>query len=531
MTSEQLLGLALALGARHVGTWSQAELGLAATVHTQPTPALSESFHQSIRLGNDPLGEAFCHLYTADERRPMGAVYSPQDIVTFMVRQAQLGPAPDRVVDVGTGSARFLVAAGRTFEAAQLVGVELDPLASLLARGHLAAAGLAERATVVNTDYRLFAEPFEGRTLYVGNPPYVRHHLIEEQWKNWLVDQAAQQGIKASRLAGLHTYFFLATAQHARVGDQGVFITSSEWMDVNYGNLVRELLLDRLGGHRLHVLEPTAEPFPGTQTTAVITEFAVGQPQEAFDVRRVGSVEQLDRPDRRYKHVRRERLRTERRWSEVTFEALAAEDDLIELGELFRVHRGQVTGANKVWIASSETPPLPSSVLYPTVTKAHELFSAGTAITDASLLRKVIDLPVDLTSLERGDLQQVEQFLKYAKTRGADCGFIAEHRRAWWSVGLRVAAPVLVTYMARRPPAFVHNTAEARHINIAHGLYPREAVAPEVIQGLARFLNQGVSVQQGRTYAGGLTKFEPREIERLLIPHPDRLAAFTQDRA
>jgi hypothetical protein len=31
-------------------------------------------------------------------------------------------------------------------------------------------------------------------------------------------------------------------------------------------------------------------------------------------------------------------------------------------------------------------------------------------------------------------------------------------------------------------------------------------------------LSQTTSTSQGRTYAGGLTKFEPREVEHLLIP-------------
>jgi hypothetical protein len=31
-------------------------------------------------------------------------------------------------------------------------------------------------------------------------------------------------------------------------------------------------------------------------------------------------------------------------------------------------------------------------------------------------------------------------------------------------------------------------------------------------------------MNDGRTYAGGLTKFEPREMERLLVPRPELLA-------
>ena len=70
---------------------------------------------------------------------------------------------------------------------------------------------------------------------------------------------------------------------------------------------------------------------------------------------------------------------------------------------------------------------------------------------------------------------------------------------------------------------FVRNIAEARHINIAHGLYPRDILSEKTLTTLAGFLSKSVSVTQGRTYAGGLTKFEPREMERLMVPMPEML--------
>ena len=103
---------------------------------------------------------------------------------------------------------------------------------------------------------------------------------------------------------------------------------------------------------------------------------------------------------------------------------------------------------------------------------------------------------------------------------GASAGFVAQNRKAWWSVGLREPAPILATYMARRPPAFVRNLAGARHINIAHGLYPREPMTTGALDALARYLAGATSLADGRTYAGGLTKFEPKEMERLLVPAP-----------
>jgi hypothetical protein len=135
----------------------------------------------------------------------------------------------------------------------------------------------------------------------------------------------------------------------------------------------------------------------------------------------------------------------------------------------------------------------------------------------------VIDLPVDLDTLSKGDRARVERFLQTARRLGADTGFIATHRKAWWSVGLREPAPILATYMARRAPAFVRNRAEARHINIAHGLYPREPLSEKLLSSLIDYLLRGTSVHEGRTYAGGLTKFEPREMERLMVPSPSMM--------
>ena len=78
--------------------------------------------------------------------------------------------------------------------------------------------------------------------------------------------------------------------------------------------------------------------------------------------------------------------------------------------------------------------------------------------------------------------------------------------------------------MARRPPAFILNRADARHINIAHGLYPRIRLAESALMRLVRYLQVNISQRSGRTYAGGLTKFEPREMERLFVPSPEMLA-------
>ncbi len=526
----ELAALAVRLGARRVPIWSATEEALVRDVPRVPAARLAEAT-DAIHRGLDPLGQAFCALRPSPLRRLQGATYTPAAIVEAMLAWAKAHGEPARIVDAGSGSGRFLVAAARCFPSAALVGVELDPLAALLARAHAACAGSSQRTQILLADYRTAALPeIKGRTFFVGNPPYVRHHLIEPRWKAWLVETAAQLGLHASQLAGLHAHFILATVRSAKPGDFGAFITSSEWLDVNYGRLIRDLFLRQLGGLSLNVIEPTAGPFPDAATTGAIACFEIGAKRRSIRLRRVASLDELGALDGG-RPVRRERLETANRWTPLTRPSRKVPAGFVELGELCRVHRGQVTGANRVWIAGTlDDPALPEAVLFSSVTRARELFAAGERLSDAATLRQVIDIPVDLDALRGEDRRQVDEFLKKAKTLGADRGYVARKRMAWWSVGLREPAPILATYMARRPPAFVRNAAQARHINIAHGLYPREPMSDALLSGLARFLSREVALSEGRTYAGGLTKFEPKEMERLLVPEPALLVPASKDR-
>jgi adenine-specific DNA-methyltransferase len=591
-TEEALAAAAVSLGAAQVAGWSAAEQRLAdAAAHVgraaaRPGAGGAAAGHvggasqgglpaddgleitSRILAGEDPLGDAFCRLRAPAERRPSGQTFTPWPVVQSMVGWAARSVTPVRVVDPGTGSARFLLAAGRRWPAAALIGVETDPLAAMIGRADLATAGMADRAIIWLSDYRsLYLPPVDGPTLFLGNPPYVRHHEITAGWKSWLRSAAASQGLTASGLAGLHVHFFLATALLAVPGDAGVLVTAAEWLDVNYGSLVRSLLLGPLGGQAVHLLDPAVPMFPDAAATAAIACFLPGSQPGSLRLRRVSQLPDLGEltggaalpatalhaasrwtplladpagpPDRPDPGGPPEPLDLPD--SPVTSESSAAPGSAaggrwagrrrslpaghVELGELCRVHRGQVTGANKIWVTAANPAGLPGRFLFPAVTRASELFRAQETLATTARLRFVIDLPADLAELAPAELAPVTRFLAAAEAAGAAGSYIARHRRPWWRVRLREAAPILASYMARRPPAFVRNLAGARHVNIAHGLYPREQLAPPALDGLAAYLRRSVTPGQGRTYAGGLTKFEPGEMARLPVPAPDLLPA------
>jgi modification methylase xamI len=514
-TLDQIAATCLALGVDR-RLLSPAEQ---AVLPTHPVETLDLEKTRSLILeGEDPLGQAFCDARTAKERRPHGQTFTPVPIVRSMLKWARGRTVPARVVDPGCGSGRYVLSALSAFPSATGVAVDLDPHAALMTRAGAHVLGLESRLDVVVGDYRELSLPrIEGVTLFLGNPPYVRHHAINGRWKAWLGETASQMGLRASCLAGLHVHFLLATALHAQIGDVGSFITSSEWLDTGYGGLVRDLLTGPLSASSLHVLDPRSLPFDDAAVTGTIMCFEVGAGSPDVRIQTAESVDALDDLSAGLP-VPRRRLAGASRWSAITRPTPRTPDGYVELGEIARVHRGAVTGANRVWVTSRDAVDLPSDLLLPTVTRARELFAAGECLTTTDGLKVVIDFPADLSVLDGGDRERVDRFLREAERLGAADGYVARRRRAWWSVGLAPPAPILATYMARRSPAFVRNSAGARHINIAHGIYPREPMSTPELDALAAYLRTSVSTTSGRTYAGGLTKFEPREMERLVVP-------------
>jgi adenine-specific DNA-methyltransferase len=490
----------------------------------------------AIRSGSDPLGNAYCRLKSPLERRDKGQTFTPGHVVQGMLAWAKRQRKPiARLVDPGAGTGRYTVAGLRAFPTAQAIAVEFDPLMAVLLRANLAAAGLSSRCEVVVADYRaLEPAPIKGCTLFLGNPPYVRHHDISAQWKGWYSATLKRFGHQGSQLAGLHLHFFLKTLALASKGDLGCFITAAEWLDVNYGKALRQLLTDGLGGKDVYIVKPELKVFEDVLVSAAVTCFAPGANRSQLAFSHICTASELKKlaPGNA---VEVEAARAAPRWSIFIRGRSERPAGYVELGEFFKVSRGQVTGSNRVWVAGDKTPAVPKRFLVPAITDSADITNAAAhGIVDLTRLKSVISLPGDLSLLAPSEERAVRRFLAWARKCGAHETYIAKHRNPWWSISFkREPAPIVMTYMGRRPPVFVLNRAGAQLINVAHGLYPRRPISEDFMARLVRWLNENVTRENGRVYAGGLTKFEPSEAMRILVPeaidHPIQVRVITQN--
>jgi methylase of polypeptide subunit release factors len=105
------------------------------------------------------------------DRKQLGAWYTPEPLVEFVLDRVSDGVDGDRVrsvLDPSCGDGRFLAASARRWPAARMAGVDIDPEAVASAR---TATG---NATILNADALTYGWPEAGSyDLVVGNPPFL----------------------------------------------------------------------------------------------------------------------------------------------------------------------------------------------------------------------------------------------------------------------------------------------------------------------------------------------------------------------
>jgi adenine-specific DNA-methyltransferase len=529
ITSEQhLVALACALGAGQFGgQLSRQERALCASASRLEIPnAVIDGAMRLIRAGGDPLGEVLYALRSGEERRGVGAYYTPATLVESMNEWLLAHPI-DRVVDPGCGSGRFAAYIARRHPGLPITAIDADPIATLMTRAALAV--LNTEAKVSHHNYLTFKLPrISGMTGFVGNPPYVRHHDLDAKAKVWAAKTARRLGIPNSGLAGLHVLFYMATAILMRDGDVGCFVTSAEWLDVGYGAMLRRLLTGRLYLESLALVAPDADQvFDDALATALVATFRAGGTRGIAAAQIARTPSAIDLTDRSM-GLAHDTLAAATRWGPLLRGEMAAmPSHLVPLSTLARVHRGIATGANDFFVLTRERATELGVLPWcrPAITRAEEILTSNGVIRDGRERRLILLVPANI---DRACHPQLDSYLKQGEEelRGKDGDrlpvahtYLASHRKPWWYLGPVKTPAIVASYMARQAPAFAHNPDGLLPLNVAHGIYPNAPLTDSQALALVRQLNEarGSFRGRGRTYHGGLEKFEPREMESLLV--------------
>ncbi|MBI1900885.1 MAG: N-6 DNA methylase [Planctomycetia bacterium] len=243
------------------------------------------------QVPSDVVGRIFQKLIGPDERHRYGQHFTGDDVVD-LINGFCIRHAADAVLDPACGSGSFLVRAYYRKRHLDPARPHLDVIGELfgcdiaLYPAHLATLNLAAREINDEANYpRIFRRDFfdfspqrpfceipdgaGGRKdvplpvldAVVGNPPYVRQEKVEKDNKSRYgqIAGAAWPGLRLSGRSDLHCYFWPAATRLIKPDGYFGFLTSSSWLDVEYGFALQGWLLANF--RILAIMESAAEPW------------------------------------------------------------------------------------------------------------------------------------------------------------------------------------------------------------------------------------------------------------------------------
>ena len=396
---------------------------------------------------------------TPVERNRLGQFSTPFPLAIAMVRQSLAylsANSPLCFLEPAVGSGVYFSALselpGVASRLTTAIGVEIDSAYGAPARQFWATSPFAIRIE----DFIEFSAQAENRgrfNLLCTNPPYVRRHHLAAETKARAQGRVEQElGLRVSGLAGFYVYHMLLAHSVLAEGAVASWLIPSEFLVVNYGQVLRDYLHRRVELLSIHQFNPEEVQFDDALVSSCVVTYRKAAPGRRKMTYSFGG--SLDEPARR-EEIALDSPALDGRW-DLQRKHRPDIEGMLRVGDLFDVKRGLATGANDFFILEADRAAvlgLPKKFLRP-VLPSPRLIDELVIEADADgvpLLPQVawlLDCSEAPEKVQR-DYPALWQYLEEGRERGVAAGYICSHRRPWYAQEQRPPAPILASYMGR----------------------------------------------------------------------------------
>ncbi len=481
------------------------------------------------------------------ERRRRGAFYTPPGLAEALVGWT-VRRTTQRVFDPGYGGGELLACAverlatlRRREPAGRIFGVEVDRGAARAGRTRLGRLGVPHEQLLKRDLFAALPEDLGVRAFdsIVGNPPYVRHHLLAAADKRRARACARDAGVELGERADAWAYVLAHLLRFVAPGGRMGLLLPTSVLHADYALPVLEAL--GADGRRSRLIRIQRHQFRDAveRTVVLLLEETNGPGEVAYDevsdldgLRRYlrrrsrwSAGDPLEQGERRYSPDARRKTRMRwflppsvwKLWAE-----LIALPDIARLAEVATVRIGVVTGANRFFVRSEdEIAPLLGAGIQgvPTVSRGGwsvglrwtRRDDEGRATSRSRLL--VIERGAKLNGALRRAVQRAED-------EELDQSSHCRKRDPWYALVDYAAPDLFLPYMAAEAPRLVVNLSRATCTNSIHRVWlrPGAPATAELAVGSWTSACRLSAELIGRSYGAGVLKLEVAEANELQLP-------------
>ena len=473
--------------------------------------------------------------------RRSGRYYTPANVARALCDWA-IRDRTDAVLDPSFGGCAFLeaaaqrlVALGARMPAENLFGFDTDrralkPLARLLN------GDSASNRFMVPRDF-LASVPGSNECplvdVMVGNPPYVRHHLLKGARRSVARDAVLSSGYDLSEKSSYWGYFVLHAVRCLKPGGRLAFVLPMSLLTTDYADTVRAVLFQGFGTTRVIIMDQRL--FEGAEERSVVV-LADGwsNAHEGVSVERARDAEALSAavsevPARWNGHALLNDRNAWRRQlvaedASQLMEQVRSDPHVRSLGDIAGVSLGVVTGANDYFVR----PPSHMRELKARPRQRHKILSGVRGVAGLVADRKTFEAlrrdgePCELLLLREGDGRTgVRGYLQSKAAGRAKTAYKCKAREPWFVLGPQVPPDAFLTPLSGPYPRLILNgwrldcTNTLYRVNWKPPMTSTQAqlVALSVVSSLGSLSAE----LAGRVYAGGALKLEPRDARKVSV--------------
>jgi len=369
----------------------------------------------------------------------------------------------------------------------------------------------------------------------IANPPYIRHHRIDEDTKSFLKKLSASITGKAiDGRAGYHIYFLIQALNRLEKNGKLAFIMPADTCEGKFAKNLWQWISESFCIECVITFDEKATPFPNVDTNAIIFLIKNSRPKNTLfwvKTNESYSIDLFDFISSDFQQHNFETLEiTNRNLEEAITTGLSRPPQnnngfKFHLNDFANVMRGIATGSNEFFFLTSEQVKeleIPREFFKRAIGRTKDVTESILTAKDIENLDKN-NRPTLLfsTNGHKTFPESVSNYLKYGENLGLPDRSLIKQRNPWYKMEERKVPPLLFAYLGRRNTRFIKNEANVLPLTGFLCVYPIYD-DKEYVENLWQALNHPDTLENlrlvGKSYGSGAIKVEPSNLNKLPIP-------------